>query len=249
MLDADSLNAGAVVAVERLTAATLNAWMLHDHDTHQLTWTPAGVVSIATEHHNYLVPPTMGLWLPAGVPHTTSLVRDAPTYFVFFDPDSCPVEWSTPTVFSVNALAAELITYLDRAVEASLRVAAETLLCSQLTPIASSEIEVQLPTDARARDVAIALLADPGDDRDLIAWADAVGASARTISRGFATGTGMSFGSWRTQVRLRSAMIQLRDGRPVAQVARAVGYGSTSSFIAVYRRFMGATPRASVRAN
>ncbi len=74
-----------------------------------------------------------------------------------------------------------------------------------------------------------------------------VGASARTLERGFLAGTGVPFGRWRSLLRLQSAIPALAAGDPVGAVARRVGYESPSAFVAAFRRETGSTPAAYFR--
>jgi AraC-like DNA-binding protein len=76
------------------------------------------------------------------------------------------------------------------------------------------------------------------------AWGRAAGAAGRTLARLFEAETGLSFGRWRTNVRLRAAMLLLAEGEPVAVVAHRVGYATPSAFVAAFRRQLGATPGA-----
>jgi AraC-like DNA-binding protein len=52
----------------------------------------------------------------------------------------------------------------------------------------------------------------------------------------------MTFGTWRTQVRLLASLPLLAAGMPVATVARRVGYATPSAFVAAFRRVTGTTP-------
>ncbi|WNV87761.1 AraC family transcriptional regulator [Umezawaea sp. Da 62-37] len=99
-----------------------------------------------------------------------------------------------------------------------------------------------MPTDPRARAIAEQLIAHPADQRELTAWADHVHAGVRTLSRLFRAETGLSFATWRTQVRIRAAIPMLAGGTPVNAAARAVGYRKPSAFIAAFRRVTGHTP-------
>ena len=54
----------------------------------------------------------------------------------------------------------------------------------------------------------------------------------------------MTFGRWRTQVRLRAALPLLAEGVPVAATARRVGYATPSAFVAVFRKVTGESPGA-----
>jgi AraC-like DNA-binding protein len=69
-----------------------------------------------------------------------------------------------------------------------------------------------------------------------------VGASGRTLARIFTAETGMSFGRWRTNARLRAALFLLAEQTPVAVVARQVGYATPSAFIAAFRQALGVSP-------
>jgi AraC-like DNA-binding protein len=108
-------------------------------------------------------------------------------------------------------------------------------------------IEVPVRPDERAAEVAGLLRADPADGRTLAAWGHQVGASERTLAREFLAGTGMTFGRWRTLLRLQAALPGLAAGRPVSAVARQVGYESGSAFVAAFRRETGVTPAAYFR--
>ena len=103
-------------------------------------------------------------------------------------------------------------------------------------------IDVRPPSDPRARDVADALLADPADPRTLQEWGHDVGASSRTLARAFVSDTGLSFGRWRTLVRLQASLPYLAERMPVSSVARRVGYCTTSAFVAAFRAHTGVTP-------
>src|SRR5581483_4429474 len=107
------------------------------------------------------------------------------------------------------------------------RSRAEALLFDLLLPLRIATIDVRVPSDPRARDVAEALLADPADPRTLHEWGHAVGASGRTLARTFLSDTGLPFGRWRTLVRLQASLSHLAAHVPVSAVASLVGYRTT----------------------
>ncbi len=80
--------------------------------------------------------------------------------------------------------------------------------------------------------------------RTLADWGRAVGASERTLARAFTAQTRMTFGRWRTLLRLQAALPMLAAGEPVGRVARQVGYETPSAFVAAFRRETGLTPAA-----
>jgi AraC-like DNA-binding protein len=218
----------------------------HIHDDHQLAWAASGVLTVRTQLRAWVLPPTRALWIPAGVRHETLSVGAAATMrSLYVRPELFPVTWTEPTVVSASPLLAELIGYLELpGLSPQRRARAEAVLVDLLEPVAMTTIEVRMPAGERAGEVAAALAADPADDRTLADWGRRVGASQRTLAREFLAGTGMSFGRWRTALRLQAALPALAAGEPVARIARRVGYESGSAFVAAFRRETGTTPGA-----
>jgi AraC-like DNA-binding protein len=107
-------------------------------------------------------------------------------------------------------------------------------------PVAT--LALPMPTEARVLRIVRYLIANPGDSRELGAWAREVGASKQTLTRLFLAQTGMTFRSWREQLRVLSAMELLATGDSVTNVALEVDYGNTSALIAMFRRCLGTTP-------
>ena len=105
-------------------------------------------------------------------------------------------------------------------------------------------IDIPELTDARLCRIAARLRADPADDRPLAEWGRHVGASARTLARLFLADTGLTFGQWRTRLRLQAALPLLADGMAVNRVAGRVGYATASAFVAAFRRAVGVSPGA-----
>lgn len=212
----------------------------HEHDMHQFAWTATGMLTVQTEAATWVLPPARALWIPAGVVHRTGAASVSAMRSLYLDP---AVGWSEPTVVAVSPLLHELIGYLaDPDVPADARTRAEAVLFDLLDPVPVSTIHVPEPTDDRARRVADRLLVDPADGRGLAEWGREVGASGRTLARIFLAETGMTFGHWRTQLRLRAALPLLATGVPVSTVAHRVGYATPSAFVAAFRRSTGLTP-------
>ena len=57
----------------------------------------------------------------------------------------------------------------------------------------------------------------------------------------------MTFGQWRQQVRLITALEQLAGGAKVVDVAFNLGYNSPSAFATMFKRQFGASPSAYFR--
>jgi AraC-like DNA-binding protein len=216
----------------------------HSHPQHQLAWTRRGVLGVAVHDSYWVLPPTLALWLPAGVVHRTGATRDAVLCSLYLEPDRCTLDWTEPTPVGVDGLLAHLIAYLARTDLADdVRLRAEAVVLDLLHPLPSTPIDVPHPVDERVRAVADALLTHPADPRSLEAHARAVGVSRRTLTRLFVHDTGMSFDRWRTHLRLRAALPLLAENQPVLRVARAVGYATSSAFLAAFRRTTGTSPK------
>ncbi len=220
----------------------------HTHDDHQLAWAASGVLTVRSETAAWVLPPTRALWIPAGIPHETLSAGATTMRAAYITPSLCPIDWAECTPVAASPLMAELIGYLeDEQLGASSRAHGESLLADLLAPVPTTTIDVRMPTEERARQVAEALEGDPTDGRTLAEWGCDVGASERTLARAFLADTGLPFGRWRALLRLRVSIGALAAGKPVGNVARQVGYESTSAFVAAFRRETGMTPATYFR--
>jgi AraC-like DNA-binding protein/quercetin dioxygenase-like cupin family protein len=220
----------------------------HTHPDHQLAWAASGVLTVRTAAAAWVLPPTRALWIPAGLRHETLSAGTATMRALYVRPELCPITWPDAVPVAASPLLAELIGHLeDPALEPDHRAHAEAVLVDLLQPVTMTTIQVRLPTEERALQVARALTDEPADRRTLAEWGRQVGASERTLARGFVAGTGLAFGRWRALLRLQAALPALAAGDPVGNVARHVGYESSSAFVAAFRRETGVTPTAYFR--
>jgi AraC-like DNA-binding protein/quercetin dioxygenase-like cupin family protein len=232
-----------IVATFPMPVGVVFNW--HTHDDHQLAWAASGVLTVRTEEADWVLPPTRALWIPAGLKHETLASGVATMRSLYLRPDRSPANWPHPVPVMVTGLLAELIGYLGgESLSVAERERAEALLADLLRPVPMTTIEIRMPEDERAADVAARLLAEPADERTLAQWGSAVGASARTLARAFVAGTGLPFGQWRRRVRLQAALPMLAAGQAVGTVARRVGYQTPSAFVAAFRTETGQTPAA-----
>jgi AraC-like DNA-binding protein len=167
---------------------------------------------------------------------------------LYIETNECPIDWVAPTAVAMTELFRELVDHLGlESLGASERSHAEALLVDLLQPVSVMTIDVEMPTEARAREVAQRVAHSPEDRRTLGEWGHEVGASDRTLARVFVKETGLGFGRWRTLVRIQAALGMLAAGESVTNVAYRVGYDTTSAFVAAFRRETGTTPAAYFR--
>jgi AraC-like DNA-binding protein len=218
----------------------------HWHRRAQLVHASTGVMTVTTASAAYVVPPQRAVWMPGGVRHRIDARGAVAMRTLYIEESALPGLPTDIRVLQVTPLLRELIVtavasgphYEPGSPQSRLMAVILDQICAQ--PVAS--LALPMPTDPRLLRVARALLEDPADSRGLGAWAQEVGASARTLSRLFPAQTGMSFQAWRTQRRLLRALELLASGSSVTVAAAELGYDNTSAFIAMFRRCVGTTP-------
>ncbi|MEU0501028.1 helix-turn-helix transcriptional regulator [Nocardia sp. NPDC005998] len=215
----------------------------HEHPQHQIAWAARGVIAVEIGDGYWVLPPTRALWIPGGTRHRTGTAAGATMRGIFVAPDRCPVALAAPTMLRISPLLHELFDHLtELETAAARRERAEAVVFDLLEPVDVIPIGARRPVDTRAAQVADALTRNPADDRTLGEFATAVATSPRTLARLFVAETGISFGQWRTQIRLVASLPLLAEGLPIARIARRVGYATPSAYVAAFRRTVGVSP-------
>jgi AraC-like DNA-binding protein len=219
---------------------------VHTHAWAQLAYAGSGVMQVQTDDASWLVPPTRAIWIPADVAHWIRM-RGPVAMRSIYVPAGVGSGWPD------NCVALEVLPLLR---ELILRIVAlrwlapgdarhERLLMLLADLIAESErlpLVLPLPRDPRARRVAQAILAAPGDNVAVAELARRAGASARTVQRLFTAETGAPLENWRLKCRMQQAVILLNAGNSVTAVAHTCGYSSASAFTTAFKRLFGAPP-------
>lgn len=219
---------------------------LHQHPFAQLLFASSGVMTVTTEHGTWVVPPERAVWVPARVGHSIRMTGRVSMRTIYLSDAFGPLAGDGCCVVSVSPLLRESILravgfaqpYPEDGSEARL----VAVIADELRAAPTAPLHLPLPRDARARRVAEALRANPGDPRTLSDWARLAGASARTLERLFERETALAFGAWRQQARLLRGLEQLAAGESVTSVALDLGYETPSAFIAMFRRALGTSP-------
>jgi AraC-like DNA-binding protein len=219
----------------------------HDHQRAQLIFAAKGVMEVTVAKGMFLVPPQRAVWIPSRTQHQMRARGHVAFRTVYIWTDFCPPHLpAEPRTVQVSGLLRELILRAS-----GIPVGAESEpRNARMLQLLVDEIEVtperalHLPTgkDPRLAKICDALLANPGDDKDLADWAGLVGASTRTLARLFQAEMGISFVTWRQQLRVLAALPRLAAGEPVTVVALDLGYETQGAFAEVFRRILGSTP-------
>lgn len=219
----------------------------HRHDWHQLVYATDGVMTVDTPSGAWVVPAARAVWIPAGFEHGVRCKGQVEMRTVYLRP-GLPGLLTDCSVIHVTPLLRELVLEVLRVgmlredVPEQARLAG--VLVDQIQCSPEDPLRVRHPRDPRAVRVAERARADLSTTSTLARLASGSGASVRTIERLFVRETGMTFGRWHQQVRVLHALELLAAGESVTSTGLAVGYESTSAFIAMFKGVLGRTPGA-----
>ncbi|MCM2393841.1 helix-turn-helix domain-containing protein [Streptomyces albipurpureus] len=223
-------------------------WEEMAHHEPELLWSSTGNVTVEAAGHLWLVPPTLGIWLPSGMPHRVRASAGAITYATYLNPSLIQISWPTVTGIPMSALLREILLHNQRtSMPDTERLRLQQVGVDLLKPAQAASLDIPLPKMPELRLVAERIIADPADNRTTEEWARELGLSGRTLMRWFQRDTGVSLTQWRILVRVRSALIDIAAGRPVVSVSRRLGYANPSTFIDLFRQVTGHTPAAYFR--
>ena len=221
-------------------------WRKHRSDWGQLIWGYGGMMTVEAGPRLWVVPPQHAMWVAPGVTHTVEMTGRGSSQRLYIKPAWCRALPRTCQLAPLSSLLRELLKRtlqlgtLSRARVRERRVF--ELLLDEIVCRHTAPIELPSPLDPRARRAADLMRASSQSAGDLATVARHSGASVRTLERLFATETGISLGAWQRRARYLRALTMLASGASVTATGLAVGYASTSAFVAAFRLASGTTP-------
>ena len=218
----------------------------HQHIRAQLVYATSGVTILSTHDASSVAPPQRAVWIPAGVEHEVRCRGRVQLRTLYIASDAAPDLPTACQVIEVSNLLRELILAAgDLPIEYRLEGRDQRIMDLILDEIRCARripLSVPMPQNERLARICKAILADPSQHDALNDWADAAAMGRRTFTRTFRKETGMSFATWRQNVRLVDALSRLATGHSVTATALDVGYSSPSAFTAMFRRTFGVPP-------
>lgn len=218
----------------------------HAHSRHQLLNAIHGVMSVRAEAGHWVVPPSRGLWLPAGMKHSIRCIGEVHMRSVYVRSDAAPRLFSRCEAVAISPLLRELIRAAAQVAQPypphSRDGRLMRLLLDELRALPVLPLHLPMPTDARILEICRRLQRRLDDASTIADWAARLQVDAKTIQRLFAAETGMTFGRWRQQARLLRALELLASGEKIIDIALALGYDSPGAFATMFRKQFGQTP-------
>lgn len=219
----------------------------HSHRCAQLLHSLSGVIRIETAQGSWVIPPSKGMWIPAGVPHSLHISGAVKVRTLFVDPLARADLPNRCTVVDISLLLKALIVEainvpLERPTGSRDERIIELIL-DELRRLKGLSFYAPTPTSADLKQLCHDIsqrIAHPWTTADIAGW---LSVSERTVLRRFQQELGMTFSEWLRQKRLQYALESLGMGHSVLDTALAIGYESPSAFSAMFKSRLGVSPR------
>lgn len=246
---ADKLPAPLYFRTEHLPAHGVYLPMRHRWS--EFVYSYSGITEVQAGEDLFLAPPHLGLWIPAGTEHTSSNHNETVYCSFYIASKFCQRMPPEICVVVVTPLVQAMLDFLrdnpaentDPERQRLLRVLVDQLAHCQTT---GSYIPATNHPDLDA--LLQELRSNPADGRSLDQLAEDFDMSKRTLMRHCQAELGMSLTEWRQRLKIVSALPLLQAGQSVESVALDLGYGTSSAFIAMFRRLTGTSPKRFVAA-
>ena len=225
---------------------------LHHHTRAQLLYASEGSIRVYTTNNVWIVPPQCALWIPAFVKHSVVPLSDIRLSTVLIEEKAAQPIGQQCFLVRMTNLLRELVlrlnqfdeirkqgTSFDEEVEKSLQL----LIFHEIKQASTFPIVIPWPNDPRLISICEELLENPKNIKDLNTWSDQIGTSSRTLIRLFQKETGLAYRAWIQQMHIALALGKLARGEPIARIAEALGYRSSSAFSAMFKKHLGDTPQ------
>jgi AraC-like DNA-binding protein len=220
----------------------------HTHARGQFAFAAEGAMTVVMTQGNWIVPPQCGVWLPAQASHEMQMSGQVRMLNAFVHvhgeqagrlPPHCHVLSTSPLLRSLMSEAVQQPALYAPGTRAA-RIMA--LLVDEIAAMQPLALNAPLPNDARLAALCRAILVAPSVSLCVDEAASRVGLSRRSFTRLFRNQLGVSFGAWREQACLLSAIARFAQGDSITRVAFDLGYSSPSAFSSMFKRVVGMAP-------
>jgi AraC-like DNA-binding protein len=220
----------------------------HRHRRSQLLFAEWGTMLVQTADGAWMVPTQQGIWIPAGVTHSITMLSQVATRSVYLENDAaagiakrCKVVGVSPLLRQLLIEAVDLPTEYDPLGRAGKIM---SLLIDEIHAAPVLPLSLPLPVHARLAQRCQQFLKHPTAQDTLELWSRELGLSRRTFTRLFRQQTGLTFSAWQRRACLLSALPRLLGGERVTTIAYDLGYSSPAAFTVMFRQLVGVAPNA-----
>ena len=220
----------------------------HRHRRSQLLFAEWGTMLVQTAVGAWMVPTHQGIWIPAGVTHSITMLSRVATRSVYLDASAadgmvrqCEVIGVSPLLRQLLIEAVDLPSEYDPLARAGKIM---SLLIDEVHAAPVLPLSLPLPSERRLAQRCRQFLEQPSAQDTLDRWSGELGLSRRTFTRLFRQETGLTFSAWQRRACLLSALPRLIGGERVTTIAYDLGYSSPAAFTVMFRQLMGVTPNA-----
>jgi AraC-like DNA-binding protein len=220
----------------------------HQHGRSQLLFAEWGTMLVQTATGAWMVPTHQGIWIPAGVVHSITMLSQVATRSVYLESSAaaamakqCQVLGISPLLRQLLIEAVDLPSMYDPLGRAGKIM---SLLIDEIHAAPVLLLSLPLPNEARLAQRCRQFLARPTAQDTLELWSGELGLSRRTFTRLFRRETGLAFAAWQRRACLLSALPRLLSGERVTTIAYDLGYSSPAAFTVMFKQLVGVAPNA-----
>jgi len=220
----------------------------HRHRRSQLLFAEWGTMLVQTADGAWMVPTHQGIWIPAGVTHSITMLSRVATRSVYLEDGAangmatqCQVVGISPLLRQLLIEAVDLPSEYDPHRRAGKIM---SLLIDEIHAAPVLPLSLPLPNHERLARRCQRFLAHPTAQDTLALWARELALSRRTFTRLFRQETGLTFSAWQRRACLLQAMPRLIGGERVTTIAYDLGYSSPAAFTVMFKQLLGLSPNA-----
>jgi AraC-like DNA-binding protein len=253
--DGTALGPPQPVMLRALSVPARHYFPEHSHPWNQLVYAISGVLIVAVEGSCFVVPPEQAVWLPTGTRHSVGSLFGAEFRSLYIADKPAPNVADVCTVIAVPPLLraliieAAVVEQQEKKDDGGYATRITGLIIDQLRRAEPVGSALPWPRQGPLLTLCEALYANPDDAQSAGEWGTQLGMSARTLTRRFASETGLSMREWRQRLRLFKAVELLAGETSITDIALELGYASTSAFTYMFRKETGRSPLAHRRSS
>ena len=219
----------------------------HFHDMHKLLYAFEGAIEVESRRGRNVVPRQLAAWIPAGVPHCTS-IHGIRWVSVFFPVGMLEDRERRVRTVTVSPLMREMLKEAMRwpvnGPDSPVRAAFFEAMAKLCDEWITREANLFLPASADARVTRVLDYTARHLELKLEEICQHAGVSVRSLRRHLKAETGMTWETFRHRSQLLRAISLLGEtDDPMSKLAARCGFESPSAFAKMFRAEMSETPR------